>query len=216
MIVSYCKKCKKESAGSVCQYCGKRAPSSAVRDVWRTVRIPLTDAGVWKSIALVLAIVTVLLCAILFGLERIFNTKAEFSALLNGQLLTLILTVPFAGVGISFLFLTLQGREEVRFFLDQQGAHTQVWHRASRLRSLGRLQASRLNDTVSSNDGTKYILADERHMLWADVNEIRYLPSSGLIRLYHIPHFAPLVLRIPPEEYDIAEAIVKKYAKIKD
>ena len=216
MIVSYCKKCKKESEGSVCRYCGKRASASCVRDVWRATRVPAADGAAWKSIIGVLLIVTVLILVVLFTFEKLVNSTPAFKALLTGQMLTLTLSIPFVGLLICFAALTLQGREEVRYSLDTVGVHTQVWHRASRLRSIARLQASRLNKAIAANDGTKYILADERHLIWSDINEIHYAPSAGLIKLYHTPHFAPLILRIPPEEYETAEEIVKKMAKIKD
>lgn len=216
MIVSYCKKCKTESSGSVCKTCGKRAPAASVRDVWRTVRVPAADGATWRSVIILLLLVTVLLFVFVFGAERLMTTSAQFSSIIASQLLTYVLMVPFIGLILSFVFLTAQGREEIRFSLDTTGAHTQTWHRASRLRSWARLQSAGLSRAIAAQDGTKFVLADERHMLWQDVNEIKYSPSTGTIRLYHTPHLAPLTLRIPPDEYDTAEAIVKKYAKIKE
>lgn len=216
MIVSYCKKCKTESAGSVCQTCGKRAPAALVRDVWRTVRVPAADSAAWRSVITALLFVTALLFLLIFGAERLMSARTKFDQVFSSPLLTYVLGVPFIGVLAAFLVFSMQGREEVRYSLDTAGAHTQTWHRASRIRSLARLQSPRMDEALEAQDGARYIMADERHMLWQDVNEIKYSPASGTIRLYHTPHLAPMTLRIPPDEYDTAEAIVKKYAKIKD
>ena len=215
MIVSYCKKCKMETAGVVCSQCGKKQPAANVRDVWRAVRVPVADASAWRSALWVLLLTAALLFLLLFGAERLMSSSVKFDSVLGSQLTTYVLLVPVAGLALLFLALSLQGREEIRYSLDTTGAHLQVWHRASRVRSLARLQAPRLSDAVLGQDGMKYTLADERHMLWQDVNEIKYSQGAGLIRLYHTPHLAPFQLRIPAEEYDTAEAIIKKYTKLK-
>ena len=108
---------------------------------------------------------------------------------------------------------TLQGREEIRYILDMEGVHMQTWYRASRIHAIARLQSISMDHAVQSRDGSRYIKAEERHLLWQDINEIRYSPSTGTIRLYRIAHIAPFVLRIPPEEYDMAEALVKKHTR---
>ncbi len=215
MIVSYCKKCRLESAGKVCPSCGKKASAASVRDVWRTVRVPAADGAAWRSLILVLLLCTALLALLLLGAERLMNTAAHFQQV-YGSILTLTLLAPLVGLLIGAAALLLQGREEIRYSLDTTGAHTQTWHRFSHIRSWARLQGTSSADAVEATDGTKFVMSDERHILWQDVNEIKYSPASGTIRLYHTPHLAPLTLRIPPDEYETAELIVKKYAKLKD
>lgn len=216
MIVSYCKKCKIESAGAVCSQCGKKQPAANVRDVWRVVRVPVADASAWRSAVTALVLVAALLFLLLFGAERLMSSSVKFNSVLGSQLTTYVLLVPVAGLLLFFVALSLQGREEIRYALDTTGAHMQVWHRASRLRSFARLQDPSPADAVQGQDGLLYTLADERHILWQDVNVIKYSQGAGLIRLYHTPHLAPFQLRIPNEEYETAEAIVKKYTKLKD
>ena len=109
---------------------------------------------------------------------------------------------------------SLQGREEIRYILDMEGAHMQTWYRASRIHAWARLQRADMSSAHQSRDGSKYLKAEERHLLWRDINEIGYSPSTGTIRLYRTPHLAPFVLRIPPEEYEMAEALIKKHTKI--
>ncbi len=216
MIVSYCKKCQKESTGAVCSYCQKKQPASSVRDVWRAVRVPVADAHAWRSIISALLLIAVLLFGVLFLFERLLTITPMMDAIALNQLITYIVLLPIVGVIMCFFILSLQGREEIRYALDTTGVHIQVWHRFTYTRCIFRLQAPCKKNLQLSQDGTKFILSDERHMMWQDINEIKYIPSTGIIRLYHTPHLAPVILRVPEEEYDTAEKIIKKYSKIKD
>ena len=119
-----------------------------------------------------------------------------------------------AAFALAGAMLLLQGREEIRYTLDMTGAHLQTWHRASYLRSWARLQSAGMDKAIPSRDGSRYVISEERHIRWKDIHEIKYIPSAGSIKLYHVRHLAPFILRIPDEEYDTAEAIVKKHTKI--
>ncbi len=213
MIVSYCKKCKLDSEGTVCTSCGKRASAAGVRDVWRIVRVPGADAGTWRSVAGGVLLAALLLGGGLVLLERLQSTQADFELHVSGILsaVAILAAVCFLLAGA---LLMLQGREEIRYTLDMTGAHSQTWHRASYLRSWARLQSARMETAILSRDGSKYVVSEERHIRWQDIHEIKYVPSAGMIKLYHVRHLAPFILRIPDEEYDTAEAIVKKHAKI--
>ena len=213
MIVSYCKKCKLESEGAVCQQCGKRASASSIRDVWRTVRVPSADAGAWRSAIGILAFTVILLLIALLLIERFGSSVINFNASV-GSLVSSVAIVGVIGLLIVFAAFSLQGREEIRYILDMDGAHMQTWYRASRIHAWARLQRANMDAAVQSRDGAKYLKAEERHLLWRDINEIGYSPSTGTIRLYRTPHLAPFVLRIPPEEYEMAEALIKKHTKV--
>ena len=213
MIVSYCKKCKLDSEGTVCSSCGKRASASCVRDVWRIVRVPGADAGTWRSVARGILLAAAVLTGGLVLLERFQSSQQDFENHLGGILSTAAILT--AGVfAIAAALLLLQGREEIRYTLDMTGAHLQTWHRASYLRSWARLQSARMDRAIPSRDGSRYVISEERHIRWKDIHEIKYVPSAGSIKLYHVRHLAPFILRIPDEEYDTAEAIVKKHTKI--
>jgi len=212
MIVSYCKKCKIDSEGTTCSRCGKHASSSQTRDVWRTVRVPGADTGAWRSAITVIGIVALLLLTGLLVLERLTNTDRNLAAA-SGIIISSVAVCAVIAILVVALAFALQGREEIRFTLDMEGAHTQTWHRAGYLRSWARLQHADMKSAVRSRDGTYYVKCEERHILWRDVNQTRYSPASGTIRLYHTPHLAPFVLRLPPEEYAMAEALVKKHSK---
>lgn len=203
-----------ESEGSVCQQCGKRAAASSTRDVWRTVRVPGADGSAWKSGAAAVLWIVGLLLAVLLLAERLNTTSRSFTASM-GSLISAVAVAGVCGLLICLAAFSLQGREEIRYILDMDGAHMQIWYRASRLRALARLQRLSMKNAVQSRDGARYIKAEERHLLWRDINEISYSPSTGTIRLYRVPHLAPFILRIPQEEYDMAEALVKKHTKIK-
>ncbi len=213
MIVSYCKKCKQDSEGTVCASCGKRASASSVRDVWRVIRVPGAEGGAWRSLLFGVLIVFVLLAGVLTLVERFQSSQWDFEQHIGGILSSAAILSALCFL-LGGALLLLQGREEVRYTLDMTGAHQQTWHRASRLRSWARLQSARLDTAIPSRDGTRYVISEERHLRWQDIHEIKYVPSSGQIRLYHVRHLAPFVLRIPDEEYDTAEAIVKKHTKV--
>ena len=213
MIVSYCKKCRLDSEGTVCSSCGKRASASCVRDVWRIVRVPGADAGTWRSVARGILLAAVILTGGLVLLERFQSSQQDFENHLGGILSTSAMLT--AGVfAIAAALLLLQGREEIRYTLDMTGAHLQTWHRASYLRSWARLQSARMDRAIPSRDGSRYVISEERHIRWKDIHEINYVPSTGSIKLYHCRQLAPFILRIPDEEYDTAEAIVKKHTRI--
>ena len=42
---------------------------------------------------------------------------------------------------------------------------------------------------------------------------MKYKPGSAAIHLYHTPHLAPMVLKLPANEYELAAAYVGKYCK---
>ena len=213
MIYSYCKRCKTESAGDVCAVCGKQATAAAQRDVWSVASVPLADSRTWKSILLTLLAVAVLLLAAVFGLESLFSDRNQVLRLWNSALPRMIfLTVPL-GLLVSFLFLWAQGRETVVYVLDPQGAHLQTWYPPSRVRSWARLQSADPALDVPQRDGSLMHLSQERHILWNDVQSVRYQPRTASISLYHTPHLAPLVLKLPPEEYETAANYVGKYCK---
>jgi len=45
------------------------------------------------------------------------------------------------------------------------------------------------------------------------VQSVKYKPGKAVILLYHTPYCAPMVLRLPAEEYELAAAYVGKYCK---
>ena len=213
MIYSYCKRCKLESPGDVCRSCGRRATANAQRDVWSIASVPVADGRVWKSIVLSLLSVAALLTAVIFGLEALVSDAGKVALLWKSHLPRMIFLIIPLGLAVSFLFLLVQGREVIVYVLDPQGAHLQTWHQPSRLKSWARLQSADPGLDVPQQDGTVMHLSQERHTLWADVQSVRYRPRSAAIFLYHTPHLAPMMLKLPPEEYETAAAYVEKYCK---
>lgn len=213
MIYSYCNKCKAESPGDVCRQCGKKASPAAQRNVWSAAFLPLSDGRTWKSILLVLVLVVGLCLGILFGLEALLSGSAKTARMWQGNLPALIFSILPIGLILSFLFLFLQGKEILVYVLDPKGAHMQTWHEPSRKKSWARLQTADERMNVPNQNGSMMHLSQERHMVWQDVQGVRYKPQSCLILLYHTPHLAPLVLRLPQNEYEAAAAYVAKYCK---
>ena len=213
MIYSYCKRCKTESPGEVCRQCGKRASAGAQRDIWSISTAPLLDGRIWLSTFLVLLCVAALLLLIVFGLEFIMHGSERTAQLWQGSVFRLILALVPLGMGVMFLVLLLQGKEANVYYLDRDGAHQQTWHRPSFIRSWARLQSADPGKNVPQQDGTVMHLSQERHIRWEDVQAVRYVPQRAAIRLYHTPHCAPMILRMPGNEYELAAAYVGKYCK---
>ena len=213
MIYSYCKKCKLESPGDACRGCGKRASAAGLRDVWSIAAVPLADGRAWRGALLTLLAVTALLLLLVFGLEAMLSGGAKVQALWTGALPRYIFAVTPLGLAITFLFLLAQGREVIVFILDAKGAHLQTWHEPSALKSWARLQSADRSKDVPQQDGSVMRLAQERHMLWPDVQAVKYKPGRTAIYLYHTPYCAPMALRLPPDEYETAAAYVGKYCK---
>ena len=213
MIKSYCKRCKIESLGDTCMQCGKRAPAAAQRDIWSISTNPLTDLRLWRGAVLVLLSVTALLLLIVFGLEFMMHGNAQATALWQGRVPRLIFVLIPLGIGVMLLMLLLQGPEINMFVLDKDCAHQLTWHKPSVIKSWARLQTADRKRDVRQQDGTVMRLSQERHMRWEDVVAVKDLPHRSVIRLYHTPHCAPMILRLPSEEYDLAAAFVGKNCK---
>lgn len=212
MIYSYCKKCKTESPGDVCQSCGKRATAASQRDIWSVAGVPLSDGRIWRGAVLSLLTVAALLFVVIFGLEMAVNPQTAAN-MWHGSLPGLIFAVIPAGLVLVFLFLLLQGREVNVYVLDPQGAHLQTWHQPGKIKSWARLQSADLRRNVPQQDGGVMHLSQERHMLWQDVVSVKYKPGSAAIYVYHTPKCAPMILKLPAQEYDLAAAYVGKYCK---
>lgn len=151
--------------------------------------------------------------ALVFGLEAMVSGSVQVARLWAGSLPQAIFAVLPLGLAATFLALFLQGREVIVYVLDPRGAHLQTWHEPSRLKSWARLQSADPGRDVPQQDGSVMHLSQERHCLWADVQAVKYKPGRAAIYLYHTPHIAPMVLRLPPDEYDVAAAYVGKYCK---
>ena len=213
MIYSYCKRCKQESPGDICQGCGKRATAAAQRDVWSIASVPLADGRIWRGTLYTLLAVVALLLAIIFGLEAMLSGNARVGQLWQSALPQMIFAILPLGLGITFLFLLAQGREVIVYVLDPQGAHLQTWHQPSKIKSWARLQSADPQKDVPQQDGSVMHLSQERHMIWQDVQAVKYKPGSAAIFVYHTPHCAPMILKLPSEEYELAAAYVGKYCK---
>ncbi len=214
MIYSYCKRCGLESPGDVCQGCGKRAAAGSQRDMWSVISVPLTDGRIWRGALLALAGAALLLLATVFLLEFLVSGGEKAARLWHeGALARTVVAMIPVGLAVVFLFLALQGKEVNVFVLESNGAHLITWHDPQKWKSWARLQSADPEKNIQQQDGSIMHLSQERHLLWKDVQAVRYKPGKAAIALYHTPHCAPLVLKLPAEEYELAAAYVGKYCK---
>ena len=213
MIYSYCKRCNLESPGDTCTGCGKRAAVSAQMDQWSIAVNPLMDGRAWRAALTALTSAALLLMAVVFGMEAAINGGEAAGVLFRGSTPRMIIALVPVGMAVTFLFLLLQGQEVDVFKLDAQGAHLRTWHGPQKWKSWARLQSADPEKNIQQQDGSIMHLSQERHLLWKDVQAVRYKPGKAAIALYHTPHCAPLVLKLPAEEYELAAAYVGKYCK---
>ena len=213
MIYSYCKRCNLESPGDTCTGCGKRAAVSAQMDQWSIASKPVLDGRIWRSALIALLSAALLLMAAVFGMEAAVNGGEAAGVLFRGSTPRMILALVPVGLAVTFLFLLAQGQEVNVFKLDAQGAHLRTWHGPQKWKSWARLQSADPRKNILQQDGTVMHLSQERHMMWRDVQSVRYSPGRASIYVYHTPHCAPMILRLPAEEYDLAAAYVGKYCK---
>ena len=213
MIYSYCKRCRMESPGDVCAGCGKRAAAASQRDKWSVASVPLADSRAWRTSVLALLGAAVLMLLTVFGLEAMYGGPARVRLLWQSALIRVTLAFVPVGLAVVFLFLLIQGRETNVFTLDSLGAHQYTWHGPQKWKSWARLQSADPAKDIPQQDGSVMHLSQERHMLWQDVVSMQYRPARSVILLYHTPRCAPLVLKLPAGEYDLAAAYVGKYCK---
>ena len=210
MIRWYCKKCGLDSESETCPQCGKKLSGTTLRDIWQVYRVPLSDLCAWKNAFLTLLLLALILVLILFiGGLLLENVEESLKALVNGSGAAVFMLIP-AGLALLLAVFVLQGRETLVYCLDAKGAHMQTWHAPGRIRCWARLQAFHPEDIVDNPDGTSVLLSQTRHILWGDVRDVVFAPARGEIRLFSSLRLAPFVLRLPPDEYDTAERMVKK------
>jgi len=213
MIYSYCKKCKLESLGDTCSQCGKLSSPGSRRNIWSIASVPVSDGRAWRGILTVLVCVTALLMGLVFGWEAMISPQGDVSLLWNSGLPQLMIALVPLGLIAAFLVLSIQGREVIVYVMDGQGCHLQTWHQPGLLRSWARMQCRDRHKDVVQQDGSVMHLSQERHMLWQDVQSVKFQPGHACILLYHTPRCAPMALKLPPEEYDLAAALVQKHCK---
>ena len=213
MINWYCSKCGRNNPEAVCASCGKKLSPGSMRDVWRVYRTPLSDGAAWKS-ALTLLLIASLICMVFLFLwqSSLSGFAGALPMLTDGTAASVFMLIP-CGLVCLFFFLSLQGREILVYCLDGQGAHMQTWHESGRIRSWARLQRYEAESASVQEDGSSMVLSQTRRLLWADVREVRFMPARGEIHLFSGPRLFPYILRLPPEEYDSAETMVKKHCR---
>ena len=200
-----------DSREEICAQCGRKLPGTVMRDVWRVYRVPMSDTAAWKTVFIVLLIVSVGMFAILFlGETLLGDISRALKLFTNGTAAGCMMILP-AGLALQFLLFLVQGREILVYCLDSRGAHMQTWHRSGRLRSWARLQRAHEEDAIEGDLDDMSLLSQVRSILWNDVRAVTLMPARGEIRLYSSSRLAPFTLRLPDEEYETAQRLVKKY-----
>ncbi len=213
MIRYYCGKCKAGSETRACSKCGKNLPANTEYNEWSVYHVPVADGALWRFAFLTLLAAAVLLFAIVFGGEALLSGTDKAMALFDSRLAPVIVAIIPVGLLVLFIGLNIQGRETIYYKMNYVGVRLETWHPASRIKSWARLQDANMESAFVDPEGLKIVRGQVRHILWQDVQVVRYSPTRGAILLYHTAHCAPFTLRLPPEEYETASAMVQKYCK---
>ncbi len=202
-----------DSRSDTCPQCGRKLPGTVMRDIWRVYRVPMSDTASWKTAFAVLLTASVGMFILLFlGESLLGGTSRALALFSNGTAAGCMMLLP-VGLLLQFLLFLIQGREILVYCLDSGGAHMQTWHKAGRLRSWARLQRSHEKEALPQDNGEMSLLSQTRSILWRDVRSVTLMPARGEIRLFSSSRLAPFTLRLPDEEYETAERLVKKYCR---
>ena len=215
MIKYYCKKCNLDNDQPICESCGKKLTGSTMHSVWAIHRLPFADGGVWLAALGISCTVSLLLFIIIIGAEFFLTGTDKMLSLLNSNLPALLIAIIPITLLLTGLMLLVQGKEVLVYSLESYGVIQRTWHGASRMKCWARLCGAKLDQAVEDENGQGVIMAYERVTLWKDVRQVRYIPRRAEIRLYHCMKLSPMVLRIPQEEYNATESLIKKFCKNK-
>ena len=206
----YCKKCKRDSASPVCQYCGVQIASlhQNERFFWKMLRIPLGDTvTVIGALRILLALLIMLVLTLFVG-ELIFSSDKSSAVYLltMGGILPWALVFLAIGAAAVFLMLGLQGREEMHFVVDNRGAHVMTWIEPSRMKCFARFVPYEEFKITADSEGNPRMLIGESHILWDDVCRFEVRGRAGRIDLYRPSGFR--FMSLYPEKQEM-EALVQ-------
>lgn len=217
MFVYYCKKCKRDSAAPVCEYCGTPIAASpqTTRFKWRHIRTPLGDTP--TVMGAVKALVTTVVCLLLlmFLGELIFSPdkRAAVTMFTNSGILPTVLIFAFLAIGLICLVLALQGQEEMHFVLDNRGAHVQTWITPGKLKCLARFVPYETYNIAVDPEGNQRMLIGETHLLWTDVCRVEIRRHACRIDLYRPAGFRFMSLYPDRQELEAIENYIKPRMK---
>jgi len=205
----YCKKCKRDSASPVCQFCGVQITSlnQNERYFWKMLRIPLGDTVTVISALRTLFVLLVLLVLTLFTGELLFSRDKSSAVYLLTMSGILPWTLIFLAIGAAaiFLVLGLQGREEMHFVIDDRGARVMTWIEPSRLKCFARFIAYDEYKITADSEGNPRMLVGESCILWDDVCRFEVRKRAGRIDLYRPSGFR--FMSLYPEKQEMEELV---------
>lgn len=206
MHAYYCRKCKRDSASPVCEFCGVQISSlnQNERFRWRALRVPLGDTATVVGAIKVLFLTLLVLTLILFSGEMLFSAdkSSAVNMLTMGGVLPWMLVFFAAGAGIILLMLGLQGQEELHYVVDGRGAHLQTWIVPSRLKCYARFLPYEEFNIAPGPGGEPRMMIGESHIIWDDVCRFEVRKRAGRIDLYRPSGFRFMSLYPEREEMD--------------
>ncbi len=210
-IVSYCKKCKEEvPPAEVCTLCGRSLPASSMRLSWAYTYAPVMDWIRWSMILRIMLPVLLVLIGLILGLEALLHGTIGVQALWAQGLMRVILWITAAmGAGVFFVLL-LQGKEEIRFVIDQKGVHAKTYLlRPSAIKYWLRMQPV----PAWLNSGKEPLPVGEKDVAWQELRRVQGWPDKEIILLYAPRWWLSMALYCLPGTYEEAVQFIYDHVK---
>ena len=215
-LQNYCRKCAREvSVGDACPHCGAKLTKTGERLSFQRRSIPVRDWFAWNRmlrvtvpvIGLILS-VTVVLEGIAEGADGIRNV------FLQGFFGTLLAVFGWLLLA-TFLLLSLQGEEMIRYVLDTKGIHVYtLMNHPGLLPLYARMTTPAAVETLSAatNDATTDAWRTVRRveLPWSSVRRVRLWPETDTILLYHPTWWQAVYIRCDAQDYEDALAYLQK------
>lgn len=215
-ITCFCKKCKADvRPGETCPRCGSKLGKASERISFGGDHVPVTDWFSWNVILrVVVSVLGVVLLATLI-LEGVTEGMAGIQAIFVQGLFWLLMGVLGVFLLFSFLWLLLQGKEEVHCVLDAKGVHTYTllakpkpWQLYIRLLTPQTVQAMQADAPIAIDTNMMYVKHTD--LTWAQVARVGFWPETGTLLFFHPTWWQALYIRCDEATYPEAEAYVRK------
>lgn len=216
MLAYYCSKCQRQNQQPVCETCGRALGNTAVRYVWETNRLAISNMNRLGLLLRVSAGAVALTVAVMIAIEylRPWPGSGFFDFFTRSGVLPAAVLLGAALFLFGVLALFLQGREFVQYMLEPRGVLKRTWIEPTRLTCWSRAIRYDRSAFQVNNEGKPFLLAHEEYLAWADTARYKLSPRASSITLYRPYAFVFMALYLPRSEYDAAAKMVD--AKLKN
>lgn len=210
---NYCKKCRVEVPnGETCPHCGARLTRAGTRLSCRMDRTPATDWFSWNEVLRVAVPVITLVLLASIAAEGVTEGVPGITNLFLQGFFGTLLTVMGAVLAATFLLFIAQGRETVRYVLDQKGAHVYVYlHKPKAVRLYARFTTPEAVGSLQSKNPIEngFTFIRETSIPWSEVKRAQFWPETATCLLYRPYWWQAMRVCCPLNEYPEMEAFIR-------